>query len=191
MNGLIFLGPPGVGKGTQAQIVAETYGIPAISTGHIFRTNIQAGTELGTLAEGYMNQGQFVPDSVTNPMVAARLEAPDVRGGFLLDGYPRTLDQAHVLREILEANNLCLDAVIAIEASREVLVARMLKRAEEEDRSDDRIEIFEQRLAEYHLRTEPIATYYADQDLLEPVDGSGTLAEVSQGIVAALKARGL
>lgn len=191
MTGLILLGPPGVGKGTQAKLIAERLSIPTISTGHIFRTNIKAGTEMGKVAAEYMNQGAFVPDSVTNPMIEARLSAPDVLNGFLLDGYPRTLDQAHVLRDILAATGLKLDAVIAIEAPREVLVERMTRRAVIESRSDDNPEVFAHRLEEYEDRTEPIATYYADQDLLESVDGSGSVEDVEAGLIRALTSRGL
>lgn len=190
MTGVILLGPPGVGKGTQARVIGEHLGVPTISTGNIFRSNIQAGTALGQIARDYLDRGAFVPDSITTPMIAARLEAPDVQGGFLLDGYPRTLEQAHALRDILAVNHQNIDVVIVIDAAEDVLVARMEHRAEEEDRSDDRPEVFQHRLTEYTTRTEPIATYYAEQDLLESVDGSGTVEEVSKGIFEALASRG-
>ncbi len=187
MTGIIFLGAPGVGKGTQAAILAEKLGIPAISTGAIFRANIDQGTELGNLAQDYMNRGELVPDSVTNSMVAARLSADDVREGFLLDGYPRNLDQALKLRDILAEKGLTLDVVIEIDAPEEVLVRQMLNRAQQESRVDDTPEVFAKRLEEYHRQTAPIATYYADQDLVVTVDGVGTIEEVSARVASALE----
>lgn len=182
MTGIVMLGAPGVGKGTQAAKIVERLGIPAISTGNIFRTNIKAGTELGLLAKKYIDQGTFVPDSVTTPMVAARFTADDVKRGFLLDGYPRNLAQAHSLRDILAQEGLALDLVIELDAPEEVLVNHMMNRAKKEGRSDDKPEVFARRLAEYRERTEPIATYYADQDLLAVVDGVGTIDEVTARI---------
>lgn len=179
MTAIILLGPPGAGKGTQAVRIAERLGIPAISTGEIFRQNMAEGTELGTRAKAYMDRGEFVPDSVTNPMVKARLAAPDARGGFLLDGYPRTLEQAHVLRDILADLGIPLDMVLEIEVDEDEVVSRMLHRAEELHRTDDTEPVMRHRLEVYHDQTEPMATYYADQDLLEVVDGTGTIDEVS------------
>ncbi len=184
MTGIVLLGPPGVGKGTQARQIVAQLGIPNISTGHIFRSNMKAGTELGRLAASYIDQGTFVPDSVTTPMVAARFTADDVRRGFLLDGYPRNLTQAHSLRDILAGEGLTLDVVIELDAPEEILVKQMSRRAEIEGRSDDKPEVFARRLNEYKTRTEPIATYYADQDLLAVVDGVGTIEEVSARILA-------
>lgn len=187
MTGIIFLGAPGVGKGTQAAILAEELGIPAISTGAIFRSNIEQGTELGKLAEGYMSRGELVPDSVTNSMVDARLSSDDVQEGFLLDGYPRNLDQAHKLRDMLAEKGLTVDVVIEIDAPEDVLVAHMLKRAGEESRADDTPEVFARRLEEYRLRTAPIASYYSDQDLVVTVDGVGTIEEVAQRVLDGVK----
>ncbi|QWW19242.1 adenylate kinase [Schaalia sp. 19OD2882] len=178
MTSIILLGAPGAGKGTQARLIAERLGIPAISTGEIFRTNMASDTELGRRAREYMDRGEFVPDSVTNPMVQARLAAPDTERGFLLDGYPRTLAQAHVLRDLLVDMGKRIDVVLAIEVDENEVVERILKRAQEQHRSDDTEEIIRHRLEVYHKATEPIATYYADQDLLESVDGSGTVDQV-------------
>lgn len=191
MTSLVLMGPPGVGKGTQARIISQALGIPAISTGQIFRTNIHSRSELGILAQQYIDRGELVPDSVTNPMVEARLSSPDVKNGFLLDGYPRSVEQAHVLRDILPKYGLELDLVLDITAPSEVLIEHLQKRASEESRSDDRPEVFAHRLEEYHLRTEPIATYYADQDLLETVNGVGTIEEVSARIFAVLHKYGV
>lgn len=188
MTTIILLGPPGAGKGTQAKRIAERLGIPAISTGAIFRTNMSEGTELGKQAALYIDRGEFVPDSVTNPMVKARLAAPDTRNGFLLDGYPRTLDQAHVLRDMLADLGITLDLVLEIEVAEDEVVARMLKRAEEQHRTDDTEPVMRHRLEVYREQTMPMATYYADQDLLEVVDGSGSIDEVSERIYAVLDA---
>lgn len=187
MTTIILLGAPGAGKGTQARLIAERLGIPAISTGEIFRSNMASDTELGRRAREYMDRGEFVPDSVTNPMVRARLAAPDTEGGFLLDGYPRTLSQAHVLRDLLADLGKSIDVVLAIEVNENEVVERILKRAEEQHRSDDTEEIIRHRLEVYHEATEPIATYYADQDLLETVDGSGTVEDVFSRIVTVLE----
>ncbi|WP_026460033.1 adenylate kinase [Schaalia suimastitidis] len=178
MTRIILLGPPGAGKGTQARKIAERLSIPAISTGEIFRSNMAAGTELGNRARQYMDNGEFVPDSVTNPMVKVRLSAPDTDAGFLLDGYPRTVSQAQVLAEYLEESGRGIDLVLAIEVDEDVVVERMLKRAQEQHRSDDTEPVIRHRLEVYHEQTEPIAAYYSQRGLLETVDGSGTVDEV-------------
>ena len=186
MTAIILLGPPGAGKGTQASIIACKLGIPAISTGEIFRANIAEQTELGILAQSYMDRGELVPDSVINPMVHARLKAPDAAEGFLLDGYPRTVEQAHALRDTLADLGTELDVVIELQADEDQVVHRMLKRATERHRSDDTEPVIRHRLAVYHTQTEPVATYYVDQDLLEAVDANGSVEEVSERIFAIL-----
>lgn len=188
MTAIILLGAPGAGKGTQAARIAERLNIPAISTGAIFRQNMEAETPLGIEARSYIDRGEFVPDSVTNPMVKARLSAPDVENGFLLDGYPRTLEQAHVLRDILADLGVRIDLVLEIEVDEDEVVARMLKRAQEEHRTDDSEPVMRHRLEVYRELTMPMATYYADQDLLEVVDGSGTVDDVTERIFAILDA---
>ena len=191
MTAVILLGPPAVGKGTQATALATYLGVPTISTGQIFRTNIEEGTELGRLAEEYMSAGKFVPDSVTISMVDARLSAPDAQNGFILDGFPRNLPQAHALRDLLAKRGVPLDVVLEFTAPDEVVVERLLNRAQQENRSDDREEVFVQRLADYHDQTEPIATYYADQDLLEVVDAQGTIDEVRAAMIEVFESKGL
>ena len=186
MTAIVLLGPPGAGKGTQAARIAERLNIPAISTGEIFRANMSEGTELGKRAKEYMERGEFVPDSVTNPMVKVRLSAPDAANGFLLDGYPRTLEQAHALRDMLAELGVSLDVVLEIQVDEDEVVARMLKRATEQNRSDDTEPVIRHRLEIYHELTEPMATYYADQDLLQVVDGHGSIDEVSERIFALL-----
>lgn len=191
MTSLILLGPPAVGKGTQSAWLSQLLGVPAISTGRIFRENIQEGTELGRLAEAYISRGKFVPDSVTVPMVDARFSAPDVEDGFILDGFPRSISQAHALRDILAKHGLKLDVVIDLEAADQVVIERLLHRAMEEDRSDDNVDVFTQRLVDYHELTEPIATYYADQDLLEVVDATRDVEGVQDEIAQVLVRKGL
>ncbi len=191
MTVMILLGPPAVGKGTQATKLSKCLGIPTISTGQIFRTNMQDGTELGRLADQYISAGKFVPDSVTIPMVDARLSAPDVEGGFILDGFPRNLSQAHALRDLLAKRGIVLDIVVELDAPEAVVVGRLLHRAGVETRSDDKVEVFVQRLRDYHDLTEPIATYYADQDLLEVVNAALSVDEVHEEIMSLLRAKQL
>lgn len=182
MTAIILLGAPGAGKGTQAARIAKRLNIPAISTGAIFRDNMEASTPLGIEARSYIDRGEFVPDTVTNPMVKARLSAPDVHNGFLLDGYPRTLDQAHALRDMLADLGTSIDLVLEIEVDEDEVVGRMMKRAEEQHRTDDTEPVMRHRLEVYRELTMPMATYYADQDLLEVVDGSGTVDDVTERI---------
>lgn len=188
---ILILGAPGAGKGTQAKRIAKALQIPAISTGAIFRQNMKDRTELGQKAQSYMDAGEFVPDSVTNPMVEARLSAPDVVGGYLLDGYPRTVEQAFYLRDALAASGRDLDLVLEIAVELDEVVERLLKRAEIEGRADDTEPVIRRRLEVYKDQTEPMVTYYADQDKLVQVDGVGTVDEVWERIRKVLIEHGL
>lgn len=188
---LILLGAPGAGKGTQAKRIAQTLDIPAISTGAIFRQNMADETELGRRAREYMDAGEFVPDTVTNPMVSARLNSPDTVGGYLLDGYPRTLDQAHYLRDALAQKGRTISLVIEIVTDEEEVVQRLLNRAQQESRSDDSEPVIRHRMEVYREQTEPMATYYADQDKLVQIDGMGSVDEVWQRILAVLDEYGI
>lgn len=183
---ILLVGPPGAGKGTQAVKIAEKLGIPHISTGDIFRSQIAAGTELGKQAQEYMNAGKLVPSSVTNGMVAARLAEDDTAGGFLLDGYPRNLDQITALDEVLEPANRQLEVVLELTADTDVVVGRLLQRAVEQGRADDTEEVIRKRLEVYAEETEPIVSVYADRGILRQVDGIGTVDEVTQRIFNAL-----
>ena len=183
---MVLLGPPGAGKGTQAARISERLNIPAISTGDIFRKNIAEGTELGKAAKSYIDKGEYVPNEVTNGLVHDRLHWDDAVEGFLLDGYPRTLDQVEELERMLSADGLSLDVAVEITADTEEIVKRLLKRATEQNRADDTEPVIRHRLEVYHQQTEPVATYYVDQDLLEVVDGSGTVDEVTDRIFAIL-----
>jgi adenylate kinase len=185
---IVLMGPPGAGKGTQAAVVAERLGVPHISTGDIFRSNVTAGTPLGREAKRYMDAGEYVPDSVTNAMVRDRLAEPDAAAGFLLDGYPRTLAQVDELDAMLAAAGSHLDKVIEITVVTDEVVARLLGRAAEQGRADDTEEVIRRRLEVYVEQTEPLTRVYADHGLLVRVDGMGAVAEVTERLLAALSA---
>jgi adenylate kinase len=165
--------------------------IPTISTGDIFRANVKNETELGKLAKSYMDAGDVVPDSVTNDLVRDRLSQPDVDNGFLLDGYPRTAQQVEELDDILAAAGVQLDAVIELVADPDVVVARLLKRASEQGRSDDTEAVIRYRLEVYRDNTEPLIALYAKRGLIVTVDALGTVDEVTARITAALEAFGI
>ena len=185
---LIFMGPPGAGKGTQAKQVATRYDIPAISTGEIFRANVGAGTPLGLKAKEYMDRGDYVPSEITNQMVRDRIGEPDAEKGFLLDGYPRTLDQVHELDDMIKATGHQLDVALVITADRDELVARLLQRAQTEGRADDTEEVIRRSQEVYAEQTEPLISLYRERDLLIEVDGMGDIDEVTDRIMAALEA---
>ncbi|MBK6886918.1 MAG: adenylate kinase [Tetrasphaera sp.] len=186
---LIIFGPPGAGKGTQASRIAERYGIPAISTGDIFRANIKAETPLGLQVKEIIASGGYVGDEITNVIVDDRLSQPDCAPGFLLDGYPRTADQVGALDELLAGRGGELDAVLELTVDDEVVVDRLLKRAAIEGRVDDTEEVVRERMAIYHAQTAPLAAMYAERGLLVQVDGLGEVDEVSARIGAALDTR--
>ena len=188
---MVLLGPPGAGKGTQAARISERLGIPAISTGAIFRANVAGNTELGQQAKKYMDAGEYVPDSVTNAMVKDRLAADDAAQGFLLDGSPRTEAQVHELDAMLAESGLALDVVLEITAEAEVVVQRLLKRATEQNRADDTEPVIRRRLEVYAEQTEPLAALYESKGLLVRVDGIGDIDEVTERIMSALASRGV
>lgn len=188
---LLLIGPPGAGKGTQAAILAETYGVPAISTGDIFRANVKNETPLGLEVKAIMAAGEYVPDSLTNAIVADRLHEADAVKGFLLDGYPRTTDQVAELDRILAADGKALNAVVLITADTDEVVARLLKRAEIEGRADDTEEVIRHRMSVYEEQTAPLIDTYAARDLVVTVDGLGAVDEVTGRIVSALADKGV
>ncbi|MEY3662670.1 MAG: hypothetical protein RI919_186 [Actinomycetota bacterium] len=190
MSRFLLIGPPGAGKGTQAARLAESYGIPAISTGDIFRYNVKNETELGKLAKSFMDRGEYVPDSVTNDLVRDRLNMDDAADGFLLDGYPRTADQVNELDSILDEHGKSLDAVILLTADTDEVVRRLLNRAIEQGRADDTEEVIRRRLEVYEAETAPLTSVYAGRGLVVMVDGLGAIDEVTDRIVEALNARG-
>lgn len=186
---IVLLGPPGAGKGTQAARLAERYGIPAISTGDIFRANVKGGTELGQRAQEYMSAGALVPDEVTNAMVRDRLAQEDVAPGFLLDGYPRNPDQAVELDTMLGDLDVALDVAIEITADADEVTTRLLSRAQIEGRDDDTEDVIRTRLDVYATKTAPLTAFYDGRGLLVQVDGLGEIEQVTERIVRAVETR--
>ena len=186
---LLIVGPPGAGKGTQAVRVAEELSIPAISTGDIFRANVSGQTELGVLAKSYMDKGEYVPDSITNDMVRSRLAEADARDGFLLDGYPRTLDQVEALDGMLAELGTELDMVLLLVVEQEEVVQRLVARGAEQGRSDDTEETIRRRLEVYAEQTAPLIDVYEQRGLVRRVDGMASIDEVTAALREALGAR--
>ncbi|HSE07231.1 MAG TPA: adenylate kinase [Nocardioidaceae bacterium] len=184
---LILMGPPGAGKGTQAKVISTRLGIPAISTGDIFRANVSEGTPLGVEAKRYMDAGDYVPDEITNAMVRDRLAQADASTGFLLDGYPRTVAQVEELDSMLADAGSSLDAVVVLTVDDEELIQRLLRRAETEGRADDTEEVIRYRQNVYNEQTAPLLAVYAQHGLLVAVDGMGGVDEVSDRIFGALE----
>jgi adenylate kinase len=189
MMKLLLIGPPGAGKGTQASKLSEVFGIPAISTGDIFRANVKNETPLGLEAKSYMDRGAYVPDDLTNKLVRDRLQNPDCANGFLLDGYPRTADQVDELDDILQETDSSLDAVIQLTADTDEVVRRLAKRAIEQGRSDDTEDVIRNRMAVYEDQTAPLISMYAARGSLIMVDGLGEIEAVTSRIVEALNAK--
>ena len=185
---MILMGPPGAGKGTQAKYVAAKFGIPAISTGDIFRANVSHGTPLGVEAKRYMDAGEYVPDEVTNRMVRNRIDEDDAAPGFLLDGYPRTLAQVEELDGMIRFTGHKLDAVVVLTVDQDELVGRLLQRAKTEGRADDTEDVIRRRQEVYADQTEPLIDVYRDRGLLIEVDGLGEIEEVTNRIFSALSA---
>ena len=203
---LVLVGPPGAGKGTQAQFLAAHYSIPHISTGDIFRANLKAGTPLGLQAKGFMDNGELVPDSVTNEMVKDRLTHDDVANGFLLDGFPRNVAQAEVLRAILAEKKTPLHAVLEFSLANEEIVARLSSRrtckecgqpsvgqekcpqcgGDVYQREDDKAEVIARRLEVYQEQTAPIVSFYRNEGLLITVGALGSVEDITTHAISAL-----
>lgn len=183
---LVIMGPPGAGKGTQAVVVAQSLGVPHISTGDIFRANVSQGTPLGEEAQRYMDAGEYVPDSITNAMVRDRLSRDDCDPGFLLDGYPRTLEQVNELDGMLRSDGRAIDKVIELTVDTEAVVQRLLNRAQEQGRSDDTAEVIRRRLEVYFEQTAPLTSVYRERGLILEVDGMGDVPVVTERILTAL-----
>ena len=203
---LVLVGPPGAGKGTQAVFLAEHFGIPHIATGDIFRANLKAGTALGEKAKAFMDRGELVPDSVTNEMVADRLTQSDAVDGFLLDGFPRNVAQAEVLREILASKSTPLDAVLELTLSHKEIIDRLSSRRTCRDcgkptvgesicpscggelyqRDDDKEEVISRRLEVYESQTAPIVNFYRGEKLLITIDATGSVAEITARAISSL-----
>jgi len=204
---LVLVGPPGAGKGTQAVFLAEHYSIPHISTGDIFRANLRAGTPLGQEAKGFMDRGELVPDSVTNAMIKDRLTQDDVANGFLLDGFPRNVVQAEVLRAILAEQKSPLDAVLELNIADSEIIERLSSRltcrgcgapspataqacaacgGELYQREDDKAEVIARRLEVYNEQTAPIIAFYRGEGILITISATGAVSEITERATTAL-----
>ncbi len=189
---LILLGPPGAGKGTQAQRLVEKHGIPQLSTGDMLRAAVANGTEVGKRAKAVMDAGELVSDDIVNAIVAERIDQPDCANGFILDGYPRTLAQADAVETMLGKRDLNLDVAIELVVDDKALVGRIVKRAEDAKaagqpvRKDDNPEVFDERLREYYKKTAPLIGYYYAKGLLKGVDGMADIDAVTSQIDALL-----
>jgi adenylate kinase len=190
---LVLLGPPGAGKGTQAQRLVEKHGIPQLSTGDMLRAAVAAGTEVGKRAKAVMDAGELVSDEIVNAIVAERIDQADCVKGFILDGYPRTLAQADAVQDMLAERGMFLDVAIELVVDDKALVGRIVKRAEEAAaagqpvRKDDNPAVFEERLREYYKKTAPLIGYYYANDLLRQVDGMANIDDVTKQIDEVLK----
>lgn len=188
---LLIVGPQGSGKGTQGVRIAESYGIPVVSTGDMFRANITQGTPLGLQVTAILDRGDLVPDALTSEIVRDRLSQEDAATGFLLDGYPRNTAQVAHLDEFLSGRGESLDAVILLDVPREESISRLALRAEEQGRSDDTDEAIAHRLGIYENETAPILEVYGGRGIVDRIDGVGSLDEITERVFAALAARGL
>jgi adenylate kinase len=183
---LVLLGGPGAGKGTQAVKLKEHYGIPHVSTGEVLREARSVGTELGKKAAEYMDAGKLLPDDIILGIVSDKLNTSELKNGFLFDGFPRTIKQAEGLDSLLGEKGQVLDAVLSIEVPDEIVIERLLKRAEIEGREDDNRETIENRLKVYYEQTEPLKAYYEKRSLLKSIDGVGTIDEIFERITSVL-----
>lgn len=191
MTRLLIVGPQGSGKGTQGVRIAEAFGIPAISTGDVFRAAVADGSDLGLQVKSIIEAGDLVSDELTSAVVRDRLSQADAEDGFLLDGYPRNVSQVAHLDEFLEGRDESLDAVIELSVPRDESIARLSLRAEDQGRTDDTEAVIANRLAIYERETAPILGVYRARGIVDEIDGVGTLDEITDRIVAALEARGL
>jgi len=183
---LLIMGAPGAGKGTQAVRICETFDIPHISTGDLFRDNVTRGTDLGKLVQDLMARGEFVPDEVTTQMLRQRFEAEDAKKGFLLDGYPRTAGQVEDLDAILAEQGAAIDRVLELTVDTEVVVQRLLARAQEQGRLDDTEQVIRHRQDLYREQTAAVLAIYEARGQLVRIDGLGDVDEVTARVLAAL-----
>lgn len=181
MKNIVLFGPPGAGKGTQAEFLKEKYQLVHLSTGDMFRYNIKNETELGKLAQSYMNKGHLVPDSVTNDMLKAEVNRRSDANGFIFDGYPRTTDQAQVLQKFLNEKQSQVNAMVALEVDDEILVKRLLERGKSSGRPDDANEqVIRERISIYYKETDILKEFYQVQNKYYGVDGVGSIEDITQ-----------
>ncbi len=189
---LILLGPPGAGKGTQAVRIVERFGIPQLSTGDMLRAAVAAGSPVGLKAKAIMERGELVSDDVVVGIVADRIEEPDAKNGFILDGFPRTVAQAEAFDAMLAGKGLELDRVVELKVDEDALVARIVKRAKESEargepvRKDDNPEVFKTRLQAYRAQTAPLSAYYRSRGMLAEIDGMQPIDDVTQALLRTL-----
>jgi len=190
MLNIVLFGPPGAGKGTQSEMLISKYQLVHLATGDIFRYNIKNGTELGKLAQGFMDKGQLVPDEVTIKMLNAEVEkCPDAKG-FIFDGFPRTNPQAESLDALLAFKSTAITCMLALEVPEEELKTRLLKRAEVSGRADDaNIEVIEKRIAVYNKETAPVKSYFDKQNKLSLIDGTGSIESITERLFKAIEAK--
>ncbi len=182
-----MLGPPGSGKGTQGERLADRYGVPHLSSGELLRAHVRAGTELGRVVQDAMSRGDLIPDDLVIRMIADEVLSPDGTSGFVLDGFPRTVPQATAAYDLARQRGITLHAVVLLEIPYDELIERLVNRGEEDGRTDDNVDTIRHRIDVYQERTLPLVDYYQGRDILLRVDASGTIDEVTAGINAALE----
>ena len=182
-----MLGPPGSGKGTQGERLADRYGVPHLSSGELLRAHVRAGTELGHVAQDAMSRGDLISDDLVIRMIADEVLGPGGAGGFVLDGFPRTVPQATAAYDLARQRGITLHAVVLLEIPYDELIERLVSRGEEDGRTDDNVDTIRNRIDVYQQRTLPLVDYYQGRDILLRVDASGTIDEVTAGITAALE----
>ena len=187
MRNIVLFGPPGAGKGTQSEFLVNHYGLVHLSTGDVFRYNIKNGTELGNLAQSYMDQGKLVPDEVTISMLKAEVEKRPDSNGFIFDGFPRTTAQAEALDAFLSERNESIEAMIALEVPEDELKQRLLSRAETSGRADDaNPDVIQNRIDVYNAETAPVADFYMSAGKYKAIDGLGSIEEITERLVNAI-----
>lgn len=188
MFNIVIFGAPGSGKGTQSENLISHYGLYHISTGEVLRDNIARGTELGKIADSYISEGKLIPDDLMVSILADILDnTPEAKGGVIFDGFPRTINQAGALKEMLAKRGAKVNAVVGLEVEEDELIDRLIKRGKESGRSDDNLETIKKRLQVYHSQTQPLHDYYVNEGTYLPIKGVGTVESIFDSIKAAIK----
>ena len=181
------MGPPGVGKGTQANIIKDTYNIPHLSTGEILRNEIEVKSDIGLIAKNYIDDGLLVPDNILLKIIENNISGANSNNGYILDGFPRNLQQVENLNDLINKLDHTIDIVISLTADEDELITRLIKRSEESGRSDDTADIISKRQKVYWKQTAPIIAYYKKTGILKEVNGLGTIQEITKRIIGAIK----